>query len=186
MNLRSSMSAGAVLCLLAAAPYSNAAVVQRYMQNQSNSTSICHGARPIDETQMWGGALEMRNDGTQNSFVTCAFQTTRDMFDDTWGSDLTTFYTAFFTNHTAVNQSVRCTGVEGYYGMQDIVYITQTSTAYAPGTTPPDTDPFPNGVLFGDTSLRYQIASMTCLVPVGVGIADVYAGYLFNDDQGAS
>lgn len=185
MNLRS-MSMGAMVCLLAAAPYSHAAVVQRYMQNQANSASICHGARPVDEAQMWSGALEMRNDGTQGSFVTCAFQTTRDMFDEAIGNQPTTFYAAYFTNHNAANQQVSCTGVEGYYGMQDTVYITQTATAYATGSTPPPTDPNPNGVLFGDETLRYQIVAMTCLIPKGVGIADVYAGYILNDDQGAS
>lgn len=185
MDIRS-FCVSATLCLLAAAPYADAAVVQRYMQNQSNATSLCHGVKSTDEQGLWSGALELRNDGTKDSFVTCAFLTTRDMFDDTFGNESTTFYAAFFTNHNATNQQVQCTGVEGYAGMPDTVYTTQTSTAYAAGSTPPPTDPYPNGVLFGDETLRYQIVSMTCLVPSGVGIADVYSGYLFNDDQGAS
>lgn len=135
---------------------------------------------------MWNGALELRNDGTEGAFVTCAFQTTRDMFDDAIGNQPTTFYAAYFTNHNATNQQVSCTGVEGYYGMQDTVYTTVTATAYATGATPPPTDPNPNGVLFGDETVRYQIVAMTCLIPKGVGIADVYDGYLLNDDQGAS
>lgn len=178
-----------VYSLLAAAAFGatsgDAFAAVEDMQNVTNAASICHGSRAVDEANLSSTALEIRNDGTSAAFVSCSFTTTLDQGGG-GGVDMDNvrYWGVFFTNKSAVDASVKCTGVQGYANGGSNVYTAMTTTV--PANNVPSED---GGYIFFEREsaqdpLFYQNVSMTCILPVGVGIADTYVGYVLDDNAG--
>ncbi len=167
---------------VAAASATPAYAATELVQNTNTATAVCQGAQKnVDKLR--NRPLGIANEGTQPAFVSCSFTTSNDGSE---GTAIVEYFGAFFTNSTAADATVTCTGIQGLAGEPDNVYESQSVTVLANGV--PGT-PTTGYIFFGRPTeadpLYYQNVAMSCQLPAGVSINDTYVGY-YTDDASAS
>lgn len=152
-----------------------AAAVEEEMETSANATASCQGALPNFEGSIRKRPLAVQNEGTANTFVTCSFSSEYDVDDQRQVS----YFGAWMSNRSSTPKVVTCTGVAGYDGYSDNVYVAQTVTvpANSAGQSNIFFEPADNG---GEG--YYPLVSMSCAIPPGIGINDTYVGYVVSDD----
>lgn len=145
------------------------------MEMSANAAANCQGALPNFEGSIRKRPLGVQNEGTDASFVTCAFVNQYD--SDAPGT--IDYFDVFFVNNGSAAATVTCTAVAGFETGIDNVYVSK-STTVAPGSTVHALLHFDETDNGGEP--YYPLVSLSCRIPPGVGINDTYVGYLFNDE----
>jgi hypothetical protein len=163
----------AALTLAAAATYSVPATAQTIHSNASQPAARCQGALPAFETAIRKRPLAIQNEGTSNSFITCAFE-----FDAGNAIDNSALMVdTYFTNNTAAPVSLTCTAVTGWQtGDNEFVSVTEV---IQPGQQSGDMVWFAED--FAGGGMASGLVAISCNLPVGVGVNDTYV-YWASDD----
>lgn len=95
----------------------------------SNPAGLCQGALPAFETQIRKRPLAVQNEGSSNSFVTCAFTS-----QGSYGATTTnpTTIVVWFNAIGGADVTINCTGVSGYQTGNN-EYIPKSAVAPASG-----------------------------------------------------
>lgn len=168
----------AVTLLAAVAPaHAGTAAVTELVQNTNTATATCQDSLQT-ENMLRKRPLGISNESAKPVYVSCSFTTSKTAAE----SKIVEYFGAFFTNNTAADVQVTCTGVQGLAGEATNVYETQSVTVLANGV--PGT-PTTGYIFFGRASesdpLYYQNVAMGCQLPPGVSINDTYVGF-YQDD----
>lgn len=171
-STRSTCIAAALAALLLPA---TAAAVDEEMVTSANATANCQGALPNFEGSIRKRPLAVQNEGTATSFVTCSFSSEHDADD----RRQVTFFGAYMINRSSAARNVTCTGVAGFDGNDENVYVSKTISLPPNGSAQGEMlfSPADNGGLG-----YYPLVSMSCSIPPGVGINDTYIGTVVSDD----
>jgi hypothetical protein len=160
------------------------AAIER-LENVTNASSICSGVRSSDNAQLRSSALMLANVGSKSAFVNCSFVTLMDQ-DNGGNVGLTPvrYFGAFFTNSGNAAATVKCTSAVGYANNAGGNTYESMEVSVPPDDSPESGSGY---IFFGDQPgvMIYQNVSMTCVLPVGVGIADTYLGFSMDDANGA-
>lgn len=167
--------ATATLVMAVAGMYATPAMAaDEAMEMSANAAANCQGALPSFEGAIRKRPLAVQNEGTSNSFVTCAFVNEYDV-DDIRAVD---YFGVFLVNNGATDATVNCTGVAGFDTNDTNVFISKSVVVPANRAdqalmvfVPADN---------GGNSF-YPLVAVSCNLPAGVGINDTYVGYVVND-----
>lgn len=161
-SLLATSLATAVLALSALAP---ATATDRF--TVANAPGRCQAALPAFEGQIRKRPLAVQNEGTAPAFVTCS------LIAD--GSDFTTTQSIsiWAANTGSADATLQCTAVVGYE-QGEVTYVSKSVGLVAGGVQ--------GQIFFGPTEFPAGFApgepvSLSCNVPVGVGLNDMYLSY---------
>ena len=154
--------ATAIVALSSLAP---ASATGRY--TAANASGRCQAALPAFEGAIRKRPLALQNEGTSSAFVTCSFVAE--------GSNYTipASFTIWAANSGTAAATLSCTAVVGY-NTGDVSYVAKTVTLQPTGVQ--------GQIFWGPTEYPDGLEtgapiSLSCNLPVGVGINDTYFSY---------
>lgn len=156
------------LTLAMAAAYSMPAAAQELHINPSAPTARCQASVAMSELALRKRPLAMQNNSTTDgAWVTCGFE-----FDAGFSLSGALLVDAYFTNYSDTTQTLQCSGVTGYEGIEN-EYVGLTMEM-APGASGEDGNLFWYANDFEGGGMETGLVMINCYLPPGVGINDTY------------
>ena len=156
------------LCAGLVAAASALSYAPRAVANDTNATGYCQSSLPTADVNIRKSPVSIRNQGSSNSFVSCAMR----------GKDsgAVSVVAVAFTNRTSADIDIDCTMVDGIEPTL-ATNLGATPTAYYPQTVTIKAVPagIPDLAIFWDSSTMgvtfSNIVGVTCLLPPGLDMA---------------
>ena len=166
------------LVALAVSPSARAEIEP--LQLQASAAGLCQSALPTGDVNLRKRPLGVYNEGDAAVYVTCSFTT---IVDQGGGGGIAQgsvvrYFGMFLSSSVEEAQPVRCSGVVGYEGITE--YIAKEVEV---SSETPDSNYlyfYPQDIDEADTAM-HQLVSLSCRLPPGVGINDMYVGIRMDD-----
>lgn len=150
------------------------------LQLQASAAGLCQSALPTGDVNLRKRPLGVYNEGDAAAYVTCSFTT---LIDQDGGGGINQgsvvrYFGMFLSSSVEEPQPVRCSGVVGYEGITE--YIAKEVDV---SSATPDANYlyfYPDDINEGATAM-HQLVSLSCRLPPGVGMNDMYVGIRLDD-----
>jgi len=171
---------GPVIVVALAGMSSDAGAVTQERVFATNPAGICQSALPVFDGVIRKRPKAVANEGTSNSFITCAFPS-QGPDGVTDSPDNAIALVVYLSSQSGSPQNITCTAVPGWDSYTFIPAVTKTVEA-GPSSAFSAISWLPEDFGEGRTTLPTSLIAISCNLPPSSAINDSYL--YFNEDVG--